>query len=231
MTPFAILLDEAFPNRSGLPSDCDIVLNIEASDPVCSEIVSVVTSFGERGAFISRIRRIHPTDRPHSDTFDDQLWEVMAEGTAFTWAARTLGKPMFTDDNGKPDLYVTPDWWIEAKRVGKSLPERQIQRRVLGAAEHGKLTIRTGNLMEPHPTLLKKFDDGLRDAMKKVRPEQHHLAVFFELAGVDFGTSRRQAFEAIENWCGRASWQTNCAIVVVRGGFQPAFAAGLPYRG
>jgi hypothetical protein len=213
-TEFAALLLDAFPSRS-LPVDCDVERNLLFNHPDCDPITRVVTTFGGRNALIGRLRRVHPVDRDHRREFDEQLWDVVTEATAFAWTANRLAPPTFTDDHGRPDIFVEPGLWVEAKRIGPSATERPVRRAMAAVADQTHLIMRTtSRLSAPHATFLKKFSDGLTDALGKARPTGHRLLVFFEVAGIDFGTRRDIATDSVVQWAGEAARTTACSIVI-----------------
>jgi hypothetical protein len=84
------------------------------------------------------------------------------------------------------------------------------------ASERGEIVSRVaGHMPGPHPNLLKKFEDGLQDALEKLaRQKGEELIVYFELAGVDWPVSRRQAFEQIKEWARAAARRAGARIVV-----------------
>ena len=217
-TSFVNTLKTAFPERSSLPERCAISLGIEVNQPDYNSVVEIVTRNGGLDELISRLRDRHPVDRSHLDEFDRQFWTVWNEAAAFAWAVEVAGfqNVSFTDDKGTTDVVVADGPMIEAKAVEVSPEERRIKNRMAEASDGGLLLMRgPSNLTQPHPNLLKKFEDGLQDALLKLgRQGGSKLVVYFYLGGIDFGTSEREALADIASWAAEASGRTGARIVV-----------------
>jgi len=216
-TPFVAVLKSAYKNHSTLPDRCSISLGIDVNQNDYSDVVEIVAIHGGLDDLLSRLADSHPTDRSHLDEFDRQFWTVMNEAAAFAWAVEQgFTGVSFTDDNATTDVTVLDGPMIEAKTVDVSPEERAIKSRMAEASDRGEIVSRiTGHMRSPHPNLLKKFEDGLQDALEKLaRQKGGELIVYFELAGGDWPISRRQAFEQIEVWASDATRRTGARIVV-----------------
>ena len=217
-TPFVNTLKTAFTERSSLPERCAISLGIEVNQSVYGDVVEIVAEHGGLDDLISRLRDSHPIDRPHLDEFDRQFWTVWNEAAAFAWAVEVAGfkNVSFTDDKGTTDVVVADGPMIEAKTIDVSPEERQIKTGMAEASDRGELVMRlSGDLTVPHPNLLKKFEDGLQDALLKLRRQAgNELVVYFQLIGIDFNTSVREALVEIKRWADEASRRTGARIVV-----------------
>lgn len=217
-TPFVETLKTAFTERSSLPERCVISLGIENCQSDYSDVVEIVTKHDGLADFISRLSDSHPVDRPHLEEFDRQLWTVWNEAAALAWTSAAAGFAglRFTDDRGTTDLIDANGVMIEAKIIEVSPEERRIKTRMAEASDRGELIMRmSSNMTEPHPNLLKKFEDGLRDSLLKLlRQGGAELVVFFQLAGLDWPTSSREALAEIKRWADEAALTTGARIVV-----------------
>ncbi|MEE8046551.1 MAG: hypothetical protein V3T49_06920 [Dehalococcoidia bacterium] len=219
-TPFVSVLKTVFKDRSTLPERCVVSLGIEVNQPDYSDVVEIVAQHGGLDDLRSRLVDSHPTDRPHLDEFDRQFWTVWNEAAAFAWAVeRGFTGVAFTDDHATTDVSADHGVMIEAKTVDVSPEERQVKNQMsetsdlVGAAMRGPST-----MIDLHPIVLKKFEDGLIDSVRKFeRQSGEQLVAFFELAGLDWPTSRRQAIQLIRQWAAEAAQRTGARIVVWEG--------------
>lgn len=218
ISQFALLLQTAFHGRSDLPKDCSISLAISENQHDYSDVAQIIETEDETPQLVKRIRRTHPPGRPHLDEFDRHFWTVMVEAGALAWASTSAGLPgiRFTDDDGTPDLVTSNNVFIEVKTIHRS-PQEQKKMRAMANAGFG---VRGPEILTSvHPNMIKKFDDGLQDAIKKRdRQQGANLIVYYRLDGVDWPMKWEEAWRLIELWAGRASAATGVRVVVIRGG-------------
>ncbi|MBT3941145.1 MAG: hypothetical protein HOC77_14190 [Chloroflexi bacterium] len=221
-TPFVAILREAFANHSNLPERCAINLAYEVNQEDFSDVVEIVSRCGAREGLVARLRTTHPVGPNHLGQYDRHFWTVWTEACAFAWAKNVAGfdRPRFTDDRGKPDLLVGSSMWLEAKTVERSPDERRALDQMAEASDRGRPQYRmTYGFSVPHPTIVKKFNDGLSDALTKLaRQGFGEIIVYFELDGIDWGTDEHAALKAIDEWSATESSNTGARIVVTRGG-------------
>ncbi|MDA1256632.1 MAG: hypothetical protein O3C10_02110 [Chloroflexi bacterium] len=220
-TAFVRVLREAFAKQPDLPARCAISLAFDVNQDDFSDVVDIVDRCSGRSDLVGRLRATHPINVAHTRQFDRHFWTVWTEACAFAWATEVAGFncPLFTDDHGKPDLLIDRSTWIEAKTVEVSPGEGEILDRMAESSDRGKLLIRwTVGFTPPHPTLVKKFDDGLRDALvKRGRQDYGELIVFFSLNGINWPTDRKAAIQSIQDWVRVSGVSSGARVVISRG--------------
>jgi len=182
-----------------------------------SDAIEAVTRGSGRDSLMNRIRNQHPRSGAHLDQHDDRVRDALSEAVAFAWASEgaNLGQPRFIGQEGAPDLQAG-EWWIEAKSVWESVEERRQQNRGLDLMDRGNFPLRIAYRGPPGAGLIQKFDQKLKDALKKWHRQSRtgKLAVFFALNDLDFDVSPRQARRAITAWASRAESRSGARIVV-----------------
>ena len=219
VTEFVKLLREAFPQHAYLPERCPISLALEVNQNDFSDVVEVVSRCGERAPLIERLRATHPRDACHREQFDGRFWNVWTEACAFAWAVEVarFDCARFTDDTGKPDLIVDSQTWLEAKTIETSPKETRTLERMAELSDRANLPVSRGpcSPSPPHPNLIKKFHDGLKDALaKRDRQGVGGIIVFFCLAGIDWPTDRDAAYRAIRAWARDAGAKSGTRVVI-----------------
>jgi len=207
------LLLEAFPHRDRFPEWCKIVASIDDKQRDLSDVIEIITELGNRPDLIARMQRQHPIDRPHLREHDDNYWRVWTEAMAMAWARTVAGydQPVFTDDDGKPDLLLAPGAWLEAKTIDHSVEEA----RFLDHASRVGVGWQMFTPIDIHPMVLKKFDDHFEDALKKIARQGAGALVVLYSVWLDAETKKRSAYEAINRRAQQASTKENVRIVVI----------------
>jgi hypothetical protein len=100
-----------------------------------SDAIQVIEQHGQMAPLQRCVRQEHPGRRAHRSEDDDRLMDCLTEACAFAWAdLRGLGTPRFDYRTGKPDIFVPPDLWIEAKSIPGGCEIRDISD--LAVTEH-----------------------------------------------------------------------------------------------
>lgn len=218
-TAFVKLLQKAFPSHENLPNDCVVSLAIANNQDAFQESIEIIDRFNATREVIQRLRRSHPDTSDHSYLLDEHYWAVWTEVFAFAWSVEQghFRNPEFTDDNGKPDLKVGPNLWLEAKTVRPSDKESMQLREMGDVALHGQVPLRMVSVSgEVHPTLIKKFNDGLTRAVHQLRNRSgQDLIVFFNVERIDLETDETSAIQAIRHWAYAKRSSGNPRIVVI----------------
>jgi hypothetical protein len=178
------------------PATCSVSQAWSVGQEDLADILRAVEAAGQLVTLKERIRREHPTDRPHVQQHDDRLWDALFEAAALAWTAEWSGRePMFWDKPGQPDIRVSDFAWIEAKVVHRSEDENEFLRDAIERTD-GLVLRGPSELAHPHPTLLKKLDHGWTDALRKferLEPDQAQRIVWMAVQGLDFPTSPHPA--------------------------------------
>ncbi len=215
------LFNEALGAEASFPPDCSVSLAREEDQPDYADVIDSVNRGGGRPILIRKLRETHPLGQPHQVQYDQRLWDVLTEARTFAWAqdVMTLGKTRFMTDEGAPDVWTDSDVWVEAKAVWRSKAETELLRQMLDVERRGFI-VRGGRDLEPPVSgLLHKFDEKLDDAIRKWRRQTTgRLLVYFELRGIDFGVSPRQAQAAVVDWAARRAAKERVGIAIWRGG-------------
>lgn len=213
-TEFVNLLNEAFPRRESFPDYCPIVLGIACNQNAFSDVVDIISRLNSRQDLISRLERQHPTKPVHNDEFDLNFWRVWTEAISFAWAVELAGfeAPRFADDDqGQPDIVLSDNGWLESKTIDPSPDEAVALRRMAAQGIASRFLISS----KFHPNVMKKFKDGLSNAIVKLDRQDHgELVVFYSLE-LHAETDTRVAYEKIRNWATCAAAEFNVRIVVV----------------
>ncbi len=215
-TELAALLTDAFPDWGEFPNSCWVRWAVREDQEDFADEISAVTRCGEHRSIIGRLYDAHHPHRPHQKQHDDRLIDVFTEAEALAWAADVaqLGCPRFVPREGAPDLEIEPEWWIEAKTIHLSDAENAAIDE--GLKRGGGMFMRPArDLKPPDSGLMNKFEYALSDALRKwERQDSGRLIVFFNLAGIDFPTSRRRALSDLGSWAQMAERRTGARIVV-----------------
>jgi len=215
-----VLLKEAFGEDPKFPERCAITLAIEVNQSDLGDVIEIVDRSGEREVLMDKLRATHPVHREHLSEYDRNFWNVWTEALALCWATETAGLSgvTFTDDRGKPDLQSQDGTWIEAKTIDLSLNESKTMERMAELADQGTVPYRmSSDFTQAHPTMLKKFQDGLEDAHLKLARQQYGaLVTFFSFRGVDWGTNSKASERIIAEWAHAAAQSHASRIVIVR---------------
>ena len=193
-------------------------LGIEENADDFPDVIQVVTRHGQRRSLLDRLRDEHPTTKLHHQQHDDRLLDVFTEAEAFAWAVEVekLGSASWVMKQGAPDIRTDSGLWIEAKTIHRSAQEEEWRRRAI-AAEPGLILRGATEPASPHPGMIKKFQSGLDDAIKKwERQDTGQLVVFFDWLGIDFGTSRREAPQQVNLWARTAEEGRSVRVVICR---------------
>ncbi len=214
----AELLLEAFPGWAELHVGCWVRGAIAEDTMDFTAEIQAVTRCRERSALIRRLRTEHPVDRKHLDEHDDRLLDAFTEAEALAWASdvASLGCAEWVSTEGAPDLRAGDDLWIDAKIVRRSDQEQAELRALEGKLQReGMVSRGVRDLLPPGEGLTNKLQYDLDDAVKKwERQSDGRLVVFIEVAGLDFGTSRRRALDLIGSWAQRSARPGEVEVVV-----------------
>lgn len=211
---------EAFPEYAGLSGDCLIPNAIRTNRDIrdVSNALVFVDQCGARASIIDRLRITHPPETCHRSEFDRRFWTVWTEAFAFAWSVELAGydHPEFTDDRGKPDLRVYSTTWLEAKTIEHSNEEKATLDYMARASDRGTLLYRLAHdLPTPHPTLIKKFNEDLLDAIaKRNRQGRGELIVFFRVAGFDFPLPEEIGEETVRAWSETIARESGVRVVI-----------------
>lgn len=177
-----------------------------------SAAIRVVEQHGQLAALERRVREEHPSRRAHRKDYDSRLLDCLTEACAFAWAvSRGLGVPQFDYRQGKPDIHVPPDLWVEAKAVHPSLASRQDMARML----RGEVVL--GLVAPPDRHRGLAFLCNLEDAKKKfARLGLGRWVVFLNLTDVDVDqfADLENVLASYATWLGRreAADPTICIV-------------------
>ena len=183
-------LSDVFPGITDAPTakECWVVRAIhnELLEPnVFSEALLAVKQHCELASLQTKLQREHPLDREHDPQHDARVRDCLTEACAFAWASlRELGTPAFCDKEGTPDIRLGDVRWIEVKTIHASQVEDERMKRMLAGA------IDPGQVSPPAPGLYGKFENSLKDAMKKFERQCKGESfdaniVFFNLTSLD----------------------------------------------
>jgi hypothetical protein len=220
-TNLVTLLKEAFPHPDSLQEDCWVWDAIEANQWDFGPEIEIVSTHGGRPDVLRRLREAHPVHRPHLEEHDDRILNVFTEVLAFAWAKEVagLGVPRFVLAPGSPDLQVG-EWWVEAKTVERSEVARAqaiADRPILKS--DGIIMRGATDALPPAPGFLNKFQYHLEDSLKKWDRQQQsgRLAVFINLAHIDFPITRDGSRTLIVEWAIRVEKEHSIRVVICDG--------------
>ncbi len=137
------LFKQAIPHWRSIPADCSVTRSIDGQNDY-EDSITVVDQAGALADLAKRLGRTHPPNRTHHVEWDDRLWDVFAEAEAFAWADRIgqIGRPEFTDNHGKPDLWVpAANSWVEAKMINESDDEKAASRSLGASGSRGPFQV------------------------------------------------------------------------------------------
>ena len=183
------------------PPECWIVQAIHHTESMLdtfSEAVQVIEKHGGLEALLARVKREHPTSRPHNEQYDARVRDVLTEACAFAWASmRNLGVPTFTVHEGAPDIQLNTGRWIEAKAIHNSRRDDERIRDMIGGA------IVSGRGKTLGPEVFRKLESALNGALRQFdRQNGQASVVFFNLTALDMDTSRHEGdpFSMLGEW-------------------------------
>ena len=186
------------------PPECWVVQAIHHTESMLdtfSEALQVVDKHGELEALRARLKREHPTSRPHNEQFDARVRDVLTEACAFAWASmRNLGAPTFTVHEGAPDIQLDTGRCVEAKAIHRSENDDKLMKRMV----NGEVV--SGQGRELSPALFGKFQSALEDALRKFdRQSGQDNVVFFNLAYLDMaqGSQKDAILSELSVWADR----------------------------
>ncbi len=235
------ILSKAFPvaeDATGvLPADCWIVkarkVESHGRDVLrpLSEAVDVVARHNQAEMLERRLALVHPIDRSHRRDFDDGLLDCLSEACAFAWAdARGMGPPEFRfNEEGKPDIFIKPDIWVEAKALYASDNDRKLWAQAMEEAQRREgppgIAFRGGSVKLDKVEsmisgLIGKFESDYQNAKQKFeRVAANGRMIFYNLTVLDLEAMllKEGALRAVREWAKSKEKEGSIAVVVCVG--------------
>ncbi len=164
-----------------------------------SAALDIVVASTSAEVLKTKIRREHPAMREHKEQHDIRVLDCFTEAIGFAWAQKHYGSAELRDNQGEPDVFVSPATWVEVKTIHHSDADRA---QIKWMRKTGEAVMVQAEAFQPRP-LLMKFESALADATKKFqRVGSLHGAVFFHLSGLDLGALIQDdvVFQSLRRW-------------------------------